>query len=116
MSSYRFEIDVQKTVKRFDPKYKNAQKFLDSEILRDSAPYVPMNTGNLMRSGIIGTTVGSGIIQYNAPYAKSTYYGLNRRFRTDKHPQACAKWFEKAKSVKKDIWIAGANKIIKGEQ
>lgn len=47
------------------------QKALDSEVLRRSDPYVPMRTGALKKSGIIGTKIGSGLVQYVAPYAKS---------------------------------------------
>jgi len=99
---------------RFDKRYKKAQKFLDSEVLRCSAPYVPMRTGALMRSGDLGTVLGSGKVKYNAPYAKRMYYGLSYHFSKDKHPQACAQWFEKAKSIYIDAWINGVRKIIKG--
>lgn len=61
--------DVDKLKKRLKP----AQKYIDSEILRKSDPYVPMQTGSLKRSGVTGTKVGSGIIRYTAPYAKKRY-------------------------------------------
>lgn len=111
---YRFYIDTQSCVGRFNKRYSAAQKFLDNEVLKDSAPYVPMRTGNLMNSGITGTNIGSGKVVYNAPYAKCMYYGVNFHFSKDKHPQACAQWFEKAKSVKKDAWLEGVNKIMRG--
>lgn len=100
---------------RFVPRYERAQKFLDSEVLRDSAPYCPMKTGNLMKSGNTGTVIGSGQIIYNAPYAKKAYYGLGVNFSKDKHPQACAQWFEPAKAAKKPTWLEGVDKIMKGE-
>lgn len=111
---YRLIIHTQACVSRFNPKYKKAQMYLDSEVLKDSAPYVPMRTGNLMNSGQTGTTLGSGKVQYNAPYAKRMYYGTHFNFSKDKHPQACAQWFEKAKAIKKKNWIAGVNRIIRG--
>ncbi|MEM5781253.1 MAG: minor capsid protein, partial [Lawsonibacter sp.] len=52
-----------------------AQKWLDNEILKDSAPYVPRITGALEHSGIAGTVIGSGEIVYNSPYARYQYYG-----------------------------------------
>ena len=113
-NSYRFHINTQQCIGRFNKRYSAAQKFLDSEVLRDSAPYVPMRTGNLMNSGVTGTDIGSGRIVYNAPYAKRMYYGVDFHFSKDKHPQACAQWFEKAKSLKKDAWIRGVNKIVRG--
>lgn len=108
-------INVNETCSRFEPRYARAQKFMDSEVLRYSAPYVPMRSGWLMKSGNTGTVIGSGKVIYNAPYAKKCYYGLHMNFSKDKHPQACAQWFEPAKAVHKQDWIAGAEKIIKGQ-
>lgn len=101
--------------RRFAPKFNAAQRFLDSEVLRDCAPYVPMQTGHLMRSGNTGTVIGSGKVIYNAPYAKRCYYGRHFKFsrHENKHPQAQAFWFEAAKATKKDAWLAGVSKIIK---
>ncbi len=112
--SYKLQINTQSCIGRFNAKYSAAQKFLDSEVLRDSAPYVPMRSGNLMNSGTTGTVIGSGKVEYNAPYARYMYYGVGFHFSKDKHPQACAQWFEKAKAAKKDAWLDGVNKIMKG--
>lgn len=108
------QLDTPKVLSRFDERFQKAQKFLDSEVLRTSAPYVPMRSGALMRSGTTGTQLGSGQVKYNIVYAKYQYYGLDHNFSRDKHPQACAQWFEKAKAVHKDAWLAGVGKIIKG--
>ncbi|MDE7138705.1 MAG: minor capsid protein [Ruminococcus sp.] len=51
-----------------------AQYYVDSEILRRSDPLVPFKTGKLKESGIFGTKKGSGIVKYNAPYAKKQYF------------------------------------------
>ncbi len=108
-------IHVEACCDRFAPRFAAAQRFLDSEVLRDSAPYTPMRTGNLMNSGNTGTAIGTGKVIYNAPYAKKCYYGLHMRFSKDKHPKACAQWFESAKAAKKTAWMAGVEKILKGE-
>lgn len=55
-------------------KIRNAQVFIDSEILRRSDPLVPFDTGSLKRSGITDTRVGTGIITYSTPYAKRQYF------------------------------------------
>lgn len=110
---FRLKINTQACIGRFSKKYSTAQKFLDNEVLKDSAPFVPMRTGNLMNSGQTGTVIGSGKIEYNAPYAKPMYYGIGFNFSKDKHPQACAQWFEKAKALKKKIWLSGVKKIMK---
>lgn len=110
----RLVLHTALVINRFDARYQEAQKFLDNEVLRDSAPYVPFRTGNLMNSGNSGTVIGSGEVIYNAPYAKTVYYGKNMHFNKEKHPQAQAMWFEKAKATKKDAWINGVRRIIRG--
>jgi hypothetical protein len=99
------------TKERFSTRFLSAQKFLDNEVLKDCAPYVPMRTGQLMRSGQNGTNIGSGQVVYNAPYAKKVYYATKANFSRAKHPQASSQWFEKAKAIKKKDWINGANMI-----
>ncbi len=114
MSKYKLVLDTEEVVSRFAPIYTQAQKFLDNEVLKDCSPYVPMRTGDLMRSGIAGTKLGSGKVNYVMPYAKRMYYGLKFRFSKDKHPLACAQWFEKGKALYLKQWIDGVNKIVKG--
>ena len=55
----RLVMNKSYTVQRFKPKYEAAQKYLDNEVLKDCTPYVPMDTGQLMRSGINATVIGS---------------------------------------------------------
>ena len=112
-NGYRLVLHTDRIIERFSEKYAKAQKFLDMAVLKDSATYVPMRTGNLMISGNTGTIPGSGRVEYNAPYAIPMYYGVGFHFSKDKHPQACAQWFETAKATKKDAWIKGVNKIMK---
>jgi len=110
---YDLVIHTEACVGRFDDYYKKAQSWLDNEVLKDSDPYVPMDTGNLRNSGISGTKLGSGEVVYNAPYARRMYYGVHFNFSKDKHPKACAQWFEKAKAANKSEWEKGAEKIIR---
>ena len=110
----KLNLNQDKVCGRFDPKFELAQKRLDSEVIRCSSPYVPMRSGQLMRSGETGTRIGSGQVVWNTPYARRMYYGLNYHFSTDKHPQACAQWFEKAKAVQKDAWIKTVRDTLKG--
>ena len=110
----KLNLNIPATVKRLDPRFQRAQMFLDNEVIKDCTPYVPMRDGNLYRSAMTGSKIGSGKIVYNTPYARRMYYGLSFRFSKDKHPQACAQWFEKAKAVFLKAWIDGVSKIIKG--
>lgn len=79
-----------------------AQKVVDSEVLRYCDPLVPFQTGNLKRSGQLGTTIGSGTVCYIAPYAKFQYYCTSET--RPYAPNRGAKWFERMKTAyKKDI-------------
>lgn len=102
------------TVARLEGDVHRAQVWLDNEVLKDCEPYVPMRSGNLMKSGVSGTTLGKGEVIYNAPYSRKMYYGKHFNFSKLKHPQACAMWFEKAKALCKKKWRDGVQKIVKG--
>lgn len=72
IKSYQLNLN---SIKKSTPnKINKAQKYIDSEILRRSDPLVPFRTGSLKRSGITGTKIGTGVIEYTAPYAKKQYF------------------------------------------
>jgi hypothetical protein len=98
------------TAARLKMANKRAQKWLDAEVLKDCAPYVPRLTGALEHSGIDGTAIGSGEIIYNSPYAKRQYYGYFNHS-TQSHPKASREWFEVAKANNKAVWLAGTKKL-----
>ncbi len=106
-------INTGRVLDRISDRKKETQFWLDNEVVKDSEPYVPYDDGGLTKSGIIGSVMGSGDIQYNAPYAKAQYYGLEKKSK-DVHPQASTQWFEKAKAIKKSKWTAGVNKLMGG--
>ena len=54
---------------------RRAQSWLDNTVVKDSTPYVPRLTGALERSGIAGTKIGSGLVEWNSHYARYQYYG-----------------------------------------
>ncbi len=111
---YKIELDTSGIISRLAPKFSLAQKFVDNEVLKDCDEYVPMRTGNLVKSGIRGTVIGSGQVKYSAPYAAKCYYGTHIHFSKDLHPKATAQWFERAKAVNKQKWIEGAQKLVNG--
>lgn len=81
--------------------FNNAQEFVDSECLRYMNPLTPRRTGVLIKSGMLGTVIGSGSIEYFAPYARRQYYEHKEK----------ARWFETMKASKKETIMKGANKI-----
>ncbi len=106
---------VNVTVK-FDPQLddhlmrnvEQAQKILDSQVMKDTDPYVPMDSGTLKDSAIRASTT-PGEIVYDGPYAKAQYYGLPNKSK-DKHPLAVKGWFEAAKAANKATWLRVAKK------
>jgi hypothetical protein len=71
---------------------------------------IPLLTGMLIKSGILGTDIGSGMVQWIAPYSKRQYYS-SRKPGSQTGPLRGPKWFERAKQLHKREWIAGARKI-----
>ena len=98
----------------FQPKhqkyYSDAQKFVDSEVLRLCEPYTPLLTGMLIKSGILGTDVGSGEVAWIAPYARKQYYSP-RKPGSQTGPLRGPQWFERMKAVSGQTILAGARKI-----
>lgn len=84
-------------------KIHRAQIFIDSEILRNSDPLVPFDTGSLKRSGITGTRIGTGIIKYTATYSKPQYFN------------GCSSGQRGRKWVRR-MWISKGKKILKDTQ
>lgn len=97
--------------RRIPHNIKVAQAHLDSQVLKDTDKYVPMRTGMLAKSGIIGTRISTGVVEYIAPYAKKVYYGVDMKFNPSRHPLACAKFFEASKAVNKQAWLAEVRRI-----
>lgn len=85
------------------------QKYVDSEVLRLCSPLVPFDTGNLEKSGKLGTVVGSGEVKYIAPYAAYQYYNTSESRSYDGNRGG--NWFERMKASSLDDIKAGAEKI-----
>lgn len=71
------------------------QQFIDSEVLRRCDPYAPRDNGELIRSGIRSTVIGSGEVSYNTPYARRWYY---EPARFQGAPMRGNYWFERMKN------------------
>lgn len=85
------------------------QQFIDSEVLRRCQPYVPMDSGELIRSGIRETQIGSGEVIYDTPYARRWYY---RGAQFNEAPKRGTYWFERMKNDGgKEAILAGVRKI-----
>lgn len=86
---------------------------MDSEVLRLSAPYVPLRTSMLLKSGQLGTDIGSGEVCYIAPYAHKQY-DSPRKPGSSTGPLRGPQWFERMKTDHGKEIITGAKKIAGG--
>lgn len=89
--------------------FSKKQMFIDSEVLRRCSPRVPLKTGMLEKSGTLGTVIGSGEVNYIAPYAAYQYYDTAEVRSYDANRGA--KWFERMKTAEKEDIFRGAEKI-----
>ena len=87
--------------KRKQASFMRAQEFVDSECLRYMNPLTPRRTGTMIKSATLGTVIGSGVIEYLAPYARRQYYEHKEK----------AHWFETMKASKKEVIMKGANQL-----
>ncbi len=97
----------------FGPKKKEdftkAQEFVDSECLRYMNPLTPRLTGTMIKSASLGTVIGSGQIEYLAPYARRQYY--ENKSQGDRGRL----WFERMKAQHRDDIVKGAERFAAGK-
>lgn len=96
-------------------RYSKAQMFVDSEVLRLSEPFTPLLAGTLIKTGILGTDIGSGKVSWIAPYSSDQYYGGRRPGTSNTGPLRGRYWFERMKGVHGKTIIKGAKQIAGGE-
>lgn len=108
----------------WENKFNKAQKYVDTECLRLSDKFVPLQYGYLKSSGIIGTKIGSGKLEYLEIYSRYQYYGkvmigsapktvTNINLTYNHAPKRGAFWFERMKKLHKEQILNGARRIIK---
>lgn len=112
-----------------------AQMYLDNAVLRDSNLYVPHRQGELRRSGIRNTVLGSGEIRWVTPYAHYQYVGkdmvgikskkhwarknepkeYNGRYLQYHAKNTGSRWFKTAKRIHGEEWVNKVKKIAGGD-
>jgi hypothetical protein len=96
---------------KWQGRFSHAQRFVDSEVLRLSAPLIPHRTGTLIKSGQLGTVIGSGEVHWTAPYARKQYFSPGYKH---SEPQRGAYWFERMKAIHGTQIKNGAKRIAGG--
>ncbi len=86
--------------RQMEENFDKLQVFIDNTIVRHMDDYVPMRTGMLKKSVILGSRMGSGELVYIAPYAHKRYYGSRRM-----NGKRGLKWFHRMWAAKKGAII-----------
>lgn len=108
-TNHGIEIDVKlnenQIKQNIEAKANKAQIKLDARVLADSNLYCPLDTSALQKSAILSTKIGSGLITWSTPYARTQYYEHKTGKHFDRNPRATAKWFEAAKARFLKEWL-----------
>ena len=123
--------------KKYEDRFQNAQRWLDTTIMNDMIPFMPIQTGTL-RSVTAARSIaiaGTGkVIAASTPYGRFQYMGkvmvdpdtgspwaragvkkvVTDRPLTYSSPLATSMWFDTAKSRFGSKWIEGVKKRIGG--
>lgn len=105
----KFDFDNVKALKKRDLETGGkVQSYIDSECIRRMDPYTPKDVGTLIGSATTQTSIGSGRIVQQMPYAKRRYY---EPANFQGAPMRGNRWFERMKSSHKDSILRGAASI-----
>lgn len=102
----RVKSDFSGAAKKIKQKKERTQLALDQQILKDSNFYLPFQDGVMMNSSFYASDLGKGLIAWDTPYARRLYWNPSFNFSKDRNPNARALWFEHAKSIHLDDWLA----------
>lgn len=108
----KVNIPEKAIAKKVDQAIAKAQVALDQQVLKDSNYFIPMDTGELMRSSLRFSRIGEGLIVWNTPYARRLYYNPQYNFNKDVNPNAQGLWFEAAKAIHYPEWVKLAQKVV----
>jgi hypothetical protein len=90
--------------KDFQHALDRTQYALDTQILKDSNYFIPMDTSYLMNSSLRASDIGGGLLRWDTPYARRLYYNPQYNFQKDENPNARGLWFEEAKARWASSW------------
>ena len=116
----RVEFDAKKLHKKIEGLGKKGTGLLTHEVIKDSNVFIPMDSGELMRSALKSSDYANGKAIWDTSYARRLYYNpqfnFNTAGKTTKHkdgktkfhrgnPNARGLWFEEAKAVNLPKWV-----------
>ncbi|AJH78126.1 MULTISPECIES: minor capsid protein [Heyndrickxia] len=109
-------INVQVNIGNIRGKVEKATRYgqfiTSQQVLKDCNYYIPKDKGTLERSSLQASDLERGEIVWDTPYARRLYYHPEYNFSKDKNPHARGLWFDEAKAVRGDKWVAVAQEGV----
>lgn len=106
---------------KFGGRFRKAQEYLDTQIMKDMEPYVAYRTGALLNHIKMYNQLMAGkgeIMPFALSYGKNTYQGLNSHGAPIQHwtnPQTQPYWFDYTRQMHEKEWVDGCKDIILGK-
>src|SRR5690554_7436304 len=100
--SVRVRIETKQIKPKVKKAVEQAQRVVDSQVLKDSNRYAPMDTGNLINSSLRASQIGQGRLVWDTPYARRLYYNPQYNFSKARNPQAGGLWRSEERRVGKE--------------
>lgn len=111
-------IDMSGVLGKIDAMKKLAIRATTNQILIDTNPYVPFDTGALMGTSLSNSIIDDGHIEWVTPYAQVLWNGTRKgkKLRISKvhHAKATSKWTLVAKQNHVERWRRIAEKAMGG--
>jgi len=97
-------------------KFGRVQVFIDNGVIKGMEPYTPLRTSMMIKSALLGSVIGSGLIRYLAPYGKRQYY-MGREPGTSSFGALRGKlWFSRWKTEKGESFKASVQAYTRSQQ
>lgn len=135
-----YEIRMEIDLDRFERQYNKAQYGLDSMVMTDMVPYMPMQTGTFINvtKAMSAALAGSGKVvaaappmgrflyegkvmvdpETNSPWArkgaKKIVTDRDLQYNKNAHPKATDHWFDAAKQARGEEWVNYVKKVAGG--
>lgn len=109
-TSYKVSFNFDsKLAPRLNTNFDKAQRYVDSEVLRLSEPYIPRLLGTLINSGYSSTSIGTGKVVWETPYARRRYFEAGKNQTGLRGPQ----WVSRMMNNRGQEIVKGVENIVK---
>lgn len=109
----KLDNDINKSInKRGLQARGKAQRYVDNEVIKRMDKYTPFDVGTLKNSPVAQSSIGTGLIVQQTPYAKRWYY---EPANFQGAPTRGNKWFERMKASHKSDILRGVSMITGGK-